>query len=111
MNSKKTKRIYECEHYKYEYDDQGKYTWCHSKDCLNKKCIIDYIFCQDICPFYKKNTEGQHIDIDFNDYYKEIRERCKADLREKAKETIEEASKEIESAIKKMLYAKKLSTI
>lgn len=104
-------RIYECEHYKYEYDGFDKYAWCHSKDCLSRECIIEYKFCQDLCPFYKKNAEGRYIDIDFDDRCKEICERCKAELREKAKETLEEASKETESALKKMLYAKKLSAI
>lgn len=111
MAKSNKKRIYECEHYEYEYDDWGKYAWCHSKDCLSRECIVDYKFCQDLCPFYEKNQEGRCIDIDFDDRCKEIHERCKAELREKAKETLEEASKETESALKKMLYAKKLGTI
>lgn len=111
MAKSNKKRIYECEHYEYEYDDWEKYAWCHSKDCLSRECIIKYKFCQDLCPFYKKNAEGRCIDIDFDDRCKEIRERCKAELREKAKETLEEASKETESALKKMLYARKLSMI
>lgn len=111
MAKSNKKHIYECEHYEYEYDDLGKYAWCHSKDCLSRECIVDYKFCQDLCPFYKKNTEGRFIDIELDNRYKEIRERCKAELREKAEETLEEASKETESALKKMLYAKKLSTV
>jgi hypothetical protein len=111
MAKSNKKRIYECEHYQYEYDDWGKYAWCHSGDCLSRECIVDYTFCQDLCPFYEKNREGRYIYIDFDDRRKEIRERCKAELREKAEEALEEASKAIESANKKMLYAKKLGTI
>lgn len=104
-------RIYECEHYQYEYDDWGKYAWCRSKECLSKECIVDYKFCQDLCPFYKKNAEGRCIDIELDDRYREIREDCRAELKKKAEEALEEASKAIESANKKMLYAKKLSAV
>ena len=110
MAKSNEKHIYECEYYEYEYDDWGKYAWCHSKDCLSMKCIVEYKFCQDLCPFYKKNSEGRCIDIDFDDTYEAIRKRCKAELREKGEEALEEASKAIESANKKMLYAKKLNS-
>ena len=105
------RRIYECEHYEYEYDDLGKYAWCHSKDCLSRECIVEYKFCQDLCPFYKKNTEGRYVDINFDDHCKAIYDNCRRDLKEKAEEALEEANKAIESASKKMLYAKKLSAI
>ena len=112
MAKSNKKRIYECEHYQYEYDDWGKYAWCHSNECLSNECIVDYKFCQDLCPFYKKNAEGRYIDIELDDgRYKEIRKNCKAELKKKAEEALEEASKAIESANKKMLYAKKFSIV
>ena len=111
MAKSNKKRIYECEHYEYEYDDLGKYAWCHSKDCLSRECIVEYKFCQDLCPFYKKNTEGRCIDIELNDRDKEIREECRAKLKKKAEEALKETNKAMEYADKKMLYAKKLSTV
>lgn len=109
MNSKKTKRIYECEHYEYEYDDLGKYAWCHNRECLSRECVIEYKFCQELCPFYKKNTEGRYIDIDFDDHYKAIYDNCKRDLKEKAEEATKEAMQAMRIAQQKMEYAKRFN--
>jgi len=105
------RRIYECEHYEYEYDDLGKYAWCHNSDCLNRQCIVGYIFCHELCPFYKKNTAGRYIDINFDDCCKVIYDNCKRDLKEKAKEALEEAVKEADYAKKKMEYAKHFAAL
>ena len=52
-NGKKTK-VYLCEHYEYEYDDLGKYCWCHNHEIPKRECDVDYIYCQQFCPGYKK---------------------------------------------------------
>lgn len=109
MNRKKTKHIYECEHYEYEYDGFDKYAWCHSKECLSRECIVDYIFCQDLCPFYKKNSEGRCIDIDFDDHCEEIRKECSIDLKKKAEEAAEEAAQAMRIAQQKMEYARRFN--
>ena len=109
MNSKKTKRIYECEHYKYEYDDFGKYAWCLSRECLSRECFIEYKFCHDLCPFYKKNAEGRYIDIELDDHYKKIREMCCEELKKKAEEAVEEAAQAMRIAQQKMEYAKRFN--
>lgn len=109
MNRKKTKHIYECEHYKYEYDGFDKYAWCHNNECLSRECIVDYIFCQDLCPFYKKNSEGRCIDVDSDDHCEEIRKECIIDLKKKAKEAAKEAAQAMRIAQQKMEYAKRFN--
>ena len=104
-------RIYECEHYKYEYDDWGKYAWCLSRECLSRECIVESKCCQDLCPFYKKNAEGRCIDIELDDRYREIREECRAELKKKAEEALEEANKAVDNADRKILYATKLGAV
>ena len=107
MAKSNKKRMYECEHYEYEYDGFDKYAWCHNRECLSRECIVDYIFCQDLCPFYKKNSKGRCIDIELDDRYKEIREKCQVELKQKAEEAFEEAMKLADCAKKKLEYAKK----
>ena len=31
--------IYQCAYYEYEYDDLGKYSWCHRKSARKPKCF------------------------------------------------------------------------
>jgi hypothetical protein len=102
-------RIYECEHYEYEYDDWGKYAWCRSRDCLSRECFIESKCCQDLCPFYKKNAEGRYIDIELDDRYREIREECRAELKKQAEEALKEAVEASDCAKKKMEYARRLA--
>ena len=52
---KKTK-VYECYHYEYEYDDLGKYCWCHNGKMPRNECNVvrKGFYCQQFCPGYKK---------------------------------------------------------
>lgn len=51
---KKTK-VYECAFYEYEYDDLGKYYWCHNPDIPERECNAGRgYYCQKFCPGYKK---------------------------------------------------------
>ena len=104
------KRIYECEHYKYEYDGFDKYAWCRNRECLSKECIVDYTFCQDLCPFYKKNSEGRCIDIELSDHrYNEIRKECSNKLKKKAEEAAKDAAQAMIIAQQKVEYAKRFN--
>ena len=47
-------QVYECDHYEYEYDDLGKYSWCHSRDIDCRECKFEHIYAQQVCPCYKK---------------------------------------------------------
>ena len=68
-NGKKTK-VYLCEHYEYEYDDLGKYCWCHNHEIPKRECDVDYIYCQQFCPGYKK---GQlHGEWEISNHDKEM---------------------------------------
>ena len=52
--AKKT-RVYECAHYEYDYDDLGKYCWCHNSDIPDRECNVGRgFYCQQFCPGYKK---------------------------------------------------------
>ena len=46
--------MYECAFFEYEYDDLGKYCWCHNHEIPKRECDVDYIYCQQFCPGYKK---------------------------------------------------------
>lgn len=51
---KKTK-VYECLHYEAEYDDLGKYYWCHNSSIPCNECNAGRgYYCQQFCPGYKK---------------------------------------------------------
>lgn len=104
-------RVYECEHYEYEYDDLGKYAWCHSRNCLSRECIVDYKFCQDMCPFYARNAAGRYVEIEDDERLKEIRAGCLYKLRNMAEEALEDAVKEMKNANAKMAYAKHLRAV
>lgn len=101
-------RVYECEHYEYEYDGWGKYAWCRSGDCLSRECIVDYKFCQDMCPFYARNTAGRYVEIEDDGRRGEIRAGCLDKLRSAAEEARRDAEEEMKSANAKMAYAKRL---
>ena len=47
-------KVYECLHYEYEYDDLGKYSWCHSRDMNCSECKFECIYAQQACPCYKQ---------------------------------------------------------
>jgi len=50
----KKESVYECAHFEYEYDDFGKYCWCHNEKSGTNECDCDRIYAQQFCPFYKK---------------------------------------------------------
>ena len=53
-------KVYECLHYEYEYDDLGKYSWCHSNDMKCRECKFEHIYAQQACPCYKQgNLRGE----------------------------------------------------
>ena len=57
MDKKQTKKktkVYECAHYEYDYDDLGKYCWCHNQSIPGHECNAGRIYCQKFCPGYKK---------------------------------------------------------
>ena len=60
-------KVYECLHY--EYDDLGKYPWCHSKDINCRECKFKHIYAQQVCPCYKRGKlrgewipQGQEVE-------------------------------------------------
>lgn len=46
--------IYECKHFEYEYDDFGKYCWCHCPESGHRECPSKYIYAMQFCPCFKK---------------------------------------------------------
>ena len=55
--------IYECAYFEYEYDDLGKYCWCHNRESGRRECHCGYIYAQQFCPFYKKGDLRGKCDI------------------------------------------------
>ena len=81
---KKTK-VYECYHYEFDYDDLGKYCWCHNRDIPCQECNVGKgFYCQQFCPGYKKgNLKGSWV---ISDWEKDEAKKFKAKMVNKAKE-------------------------
>lgn len=82
---KKTK-VYECYHYEYEYDDLGKYCWCHNGKMPRNECNVvrKGFYCQQFCPGYKKGKlRGSWV---IEDWEKKEAEEYKTKMVNEAKE-------------------------
>jgi len=88
-------KIYPCKHFEYEYDDWGKYCWCHNRDNPSRECDIEYKFCMDLCPFFEKDVFNTiEIETDENTI-KELRNECAKKLKEKIQKQISELEESI----------------
>lgn len=85
MNAKKKTKVYECIHYEYDYDDLGKYHWCHNRNIPGHECNVGRgIYCQKFCPGYKKgNLRGSWV---ISDWEKKDAEEYKKKIAAEAKE-------------------------
>lgn len=56
MSDKQSKKVdvYECAFFEYEYDDLGKYSWCHCKKMPSRECDCHFIYAQQFCPCFDK---------------------------------------------------------
>lgn len=52
----KAVNVYECAHFEFEYDDLGKYSWCHCKNMPTRECDCHYIYAQQFCPCFEKGS-------------------------------------------------------
>lgn len=50
----KKESVYACKHWKYEYDDLGKYSLCYNRNSKLQTCDCKRIYAQQFCPFYEK---------------------------------------------------------
>ena len=73
-------RVYDCDHYEFDYDDLGKFYWCHCKDNPKRECDVDWIFCMKYCPYFKKKPGSFRL----------------VELTERDKMRIEQAKKKLE---------------
>ena len=71
--------FYECSHFEYEYDDLGKFCWCHNRNNPSTTCEVDYKYCMQFCPYYKKNL-SRPITIILTDYDRERMSESKRNL-------------------------------
>lgn len=82
---KKTK-VYKCAYYEYEYDDLGKYCWCHNGKMPRNECNVvgKGFYCQQFCPGYKKgNLKGSWV---ISDWEKDEAKKFKAKMVNEAKQ-------------------------
>ena len=54
VSKPRKKSVYACKHWKYEYDDLGKYSLCYNRNCKSQVCDCKRIYAQQVCPFYEK---------------------------------------------------------
>ena len=84
-SSKKKTRVYECFYYEAEYDDLGKYYWCHNRDIPGHECNSGRgFYCQKFFPGYKKGRLlGTWI---ISDWEKEDAEKFKKKIEQERKD-------------------------
>ena len=96
--TKKKTKVYECTHFEYEYDDLGKYCWCHSKKMTRRECPFESAYAQIVCPGYEKGKCRGEWEI--GDWEKKEAEDFLHELAEKQK-GIEEAERALYEQLKK----------
>ena len=80
QKSKKT-RVYKCEHFEFEYDDLGRYCWCHNPKNPSRECDVQWKVCAKYCPYYKKKTgRSAYVMIELNENDKELMAEAKKKL-------------------------------
>ena len=55
--------VYECVHYEYEYDDLGKYAWCHNRGIPCRECPADTVYAMQFCPGYAQGRRRGRWEI------------------------------------------------
>lgn len=81
VNKSKKTRIYECAFFEFEYDDLGKYCWCHSPKNPNRMCDVHWKVCSKFCPYYKKKTgRNAYVVIELDENDKELMAEAKKKL-------------------------------
>lgn len=82
--SPKKTRVYECAHYEFDYDDLGKWHWCHNRDIPCQECNVGRgFYCQKFCPGYKKGKlKGSWV---ISDWEKEEAEEFKKNIEQERK--------------------------
>lgn len=66
-SNKGKRKFYSCYHFEFEYDDLGKYRWCHSKESGCRECRCENIFQMNACPHFKKTGNGYFLKMDKHD--------------------------------------------
>jgi len=81
----RNRRVYDCEHFEFEYDDWGKYAWCHCMDNPDRECMVEWKTCIDLCPFYKKK-KGSYRMFEYTKTDEYLRKEFKEKLADKFNE-------------------------
>ena len=95
QKSKKT-RVYECEHFEFEYDGFDKYCWCHNPKNPDRMCDVQWKVCAKFCPYFsKKKGRDAYVMLELTEYDKELMAEAKKKLEEwKAARAAEKAAAE-----------------
>ena len=72
-------RVYDCAYYEFEYDDLGKYYWCHNPDNPNRQCDVHWIFCMKFCPYFKRKP-GSYRVFEVTERDRQLMEEAKKNL-------------------------------
>jgi len=82
--NKGKKKVFDCAHFEFEYDDLDKYRWCHNPDSGCRECMCDDIFQMNVCPFFKRGNRASFLEM--TDYYKDSVKQFLEKIQQKAKE-------------------------
>ena len=81
--------IYECKHFEYEYDDFGKYCWCHCPESGYWECPAEQIYAMQFCPCFMRGKlrgtwEPDAYEIDYGEKFKKkmVKEANERELKE-----------------------------
>lgn len=94
MTTDKQYTFHTCKHFEYEYDGYDKYCWCNNPKSNKRECDVDYTFCMQFCPYYKKDKNSP-ITITLTDDAKELMASARKKLAEwKSERAAEKAAAE-----------------
>ena len=89
--SEKKTNVYECAHFEYEYDDFGKYCWCHCPESGYRECPSENIYAMQFCPCFKKGKlrgswEPDEYELEYGEKFKKkmVKEANERELKELA---------------------------
>ena len=84
MSNKGKKKWWRCAHFERDYDDWGKYSYCHNKDCPHRDCVADNIFQMSVCPFFKKGEVSGFFDsTGYEKGMEEFKKRMESEMKQK----------------------------
>lgn len=66
-SNKGKKKVWQCAFYERDYDDLGKYSWCHNPKSGVSECDCENIFVKQVCPCFEKSKQSCFLEMNNHD--------------------------------------------